>query len=86
MEQTWIRFLQFLHEEGIYKEFRENLYIDCRQRKDDIYGKIERMKQIKAINYIPLAFVWSDTPQGNYFWGMVNDKWKENVKLNKIEI
>jgi hypothetical protein len=76
MKQDWHDFIVFLHEEGVYKEYRENLYVNCLQKKkDSIYLRIERMKQHGS--YISSAFVWDETPQGHWFWSAINNKWRE---------
>jgi hypothetical protein len=81
MEDSWIRFLQFLHKEGVYKEFRENLYFSAFMRDENIYDRVEHLK--RSGNYISSAFVWGTTSQGHHFWRIINEKWEKIELLMK---
>ena len=36
--------------------------------------------ECKPGGWVQAAFVWSITPQGDKFWGKLNDKWQEELK------
>jgi hypothetical protein len=69
-----IRFKKFLGKEN-YDKWRNNFHTEIRAR----INKEEQnfFKRNPPINYIAAAFMWSDSPEGTYFWEELDNRWKE---------
>lgn len=75
MEQTWRKFIAFLHKENAYKEYRNGLYKYCLKNSISIQERIENLKNRSDMFFIASAFPWSMTNNGDRFWSDINRKW-----------
>lgn len=75
-------FKEFLHKNGCYRKFVDNL-----EPSDSEYKKYQnfevKLKYSEPDDFIICSFVWSKTPQGSDYWNEINNKWLD--KLEQIE-
>ena len=89
-------FAHFLKSKNIYVEFRMNTAKALVYRysahkymnffygleKKILLGNLERLSYNRALNLINLAFSWSLTKQGHFFWGELHNEWVDYIMKN----
>jgi ATP-dependent exoDNAse (exonuclease V) beta subunit len=65
--------VQFLKDNGVYEKFWYNLLNHKRGERLHKYF----LSDFSNSNAISAAFIWSETPEGQYFWEKIYDKWCE---------
>jgi hypothetical protein len=81
-EEIKKRFIAFLHEEGITRQYVRNCQKDARMfRFRTVSKKVDNiMKDIfGAGGLISCDFTWRKTPEGYDFWSRVSDRWERIV-------
>lgn len=74
-------FEKFLSENGCFDEFYESF------KNNKQYKNLNDLcKQEKPSNYIRVAFCWSDTPQGYYYWKDIEIKWWRDIETKWSKI
>ena len=68
------RFMQFLIDNDVYKQFRNNIE-DYRGEPFDEYMKLVKPMPIQVL--VCGAFMFKEAPEGADFWKDVNMKWLE---------
>ena len=74
------KFLAFLKKHRAYRRWKNNMIANSRYYNTiDEYFKGDHTSN----NYISIAFVWSDTKEGFYYWAKISNKWRKILNENK---
>ena len=72
-------FLEFLKEKKITKSFISEV-----KKGSKIYF-IPNIYFNDQYGLVSCHFLWSETEKGSYYWGYIDDEWKEVLNKNDIE-
>jgi hypothetical protein len=70
-KQAKRRFNSWLQRNGAYEQYKHNRHIANNSRSSWGY----RIRFNSPMDFISMAFDWSDTPEGDQFWGNLHLKW-----------
>ena len=88
------KFLQFLKENGAYKNFKRNAINSNRHNMNGWYNYINpltmKIYEIVKIDLylgeiINVSFTWGSTPEGYSYWSYLNQKWKNKIIGYKLK-
>lgn len=83
MEQE---FKNFLLENNCKKAFIDNLEKFGPLQWHRCGNINEFLKKTNEYDYLEDAFLWQNTPEGDDFWNMLNEKWLDSQDLQCISV
>lgn len=83
MNKSLKLFYQFLEANGALIAWEQN-YTNRQAEVDDPKSRAEFFYTLISHqhSWIGAAFLWSDTPQGHYYWDQLDNKWRNHLNGN----
>lgn len=71
-------FEKFLYNRGLLENFKKNCHCSGKNYEEHIISHGMRYDAIIT------AFMWTDTPEGDFFWNTVEDEWIDCLNRNLL--